>query len=88
MLKRKDPDRIIRKSSEKYNVIAAEWRKEVYFMLKGSITKEEQFKEILMQLDNELRFRQAKNTYEKIMVIMFDNVSIHKTRAVINWLKT
>ena len=35
-----------------------------------------------MQLDNELRFRLAKNTNEKRMVIMFDNASIHKTKAV------
>ena len=34
MLKGKDPDRIIRQSSERFNVIAAQWRKEVYFMLK------------------------------------------------------
>ena len=62
MPKRKNPDRIIRNSSERYNVIAALWRKEVYFMLKRSTTKEEQFKEFLMQLDNVLRFRLAKNT--------------------------
>ena len=35
-----------------------------------------------MQLDNELKFRLAKNTYEKRIVIMFDNASIHKTKAV------
>ena len=35
-----------------------------------------------MQLDNILRFRLAKNTYEKRMVIMFDNESIHKKKAV------
>ena len=54
MLKRKDPDRIIRKNSERFYMIAAQWRKEVYFMLKRSITKEEQFKEFWIQLDNEL----------------------------------
>ena len=32
MMKGKDPDRIIRNSSERYNVIAAQWRKEVYYM--------------------------------------------------------
>ena len=40
-----------------------------------------------MQLDNELRFRLAKNTYEKRMVIMFDNASIHKTKAVKQLIK-
>ena len=87
MLKGKDPDRIIRSSSERYNVIAAQWRKKVYLMLKRSTTKEEQFKEFLIQLDNELRFRLAKNTYEKRMVIMFDNASIHKTKAVKQLIK-
>ena len=57
MLKGKDPDRIIRNSSERFNVIAAQWRKEVYFMLKRSTTKEEQFKEFWKQLDNKLKFR-------------------------------
>ena len=57
MLKGKVPDRIIRTSSERFNVIVAQWRKEVYFMLNRSSTKEEQFKEFLMQLDNQLRFR-------------------------------
>ena len=41
-------------------------------MLKRSSTKEEQFKDFLMQLENELRFRLSKNTYEKRMVIIFD----------------
>ena len=82
MLKGKDPDRIIRTGSERFNVIAAQWRKEVYFMLKRSSTKEEQFKEFLMQLDNQLRFRLSKNTYEKRMVIIFDNASIHKTKTI------
>ena len=82
MLKGKDPDRIIRTSSERFNVIAAQWRNEVYFMLKRSSTKEEQFKEFLMQLDNQLRFRLSKNTYEKRMVIIFDKASIHKTKTI------
>ena len=56
-------------------------------MLKRSTTKEEQFKDFLMQLDNELRFRLTKNTYEKRMVIMLDNASIHKTKAVKQLIK-
>ena len=87
MLKGKDPYRNIRNSSERFNVIAAQWRKKVYFMLKRSTTKEEQFKEFLMQLYNEIRFRLAKSTYEKRMVIMFDNASIHKTKAVKQLIK-
>ena len=80
--KGKDPDRIIRTSSERFNVIAAQWKKEAYYMLKRSTTKEDQFKEFLMKLNNELRFRLTKNTYEKRMVIIFDNASVHKTKEV------
>ena len=37
-----------------------------------------------MQLDNEVRFRLAKNTYEKRMVIMFDNASIQRQKQLSN----
>ena len=87
MLKGKDSDRNIRKISERFNVIVAQWRKEIYLMLKRSTPNEEQFKEFLMQLDNELRFRLAKDTYEKRMVIMFDNTSIYNTKAVKQLIK-
>ena len=30
----------------------------------------------------ELRFRLSRNTYEKRMVVMYDNASIHKTKSV------
>ena len=52
------------------------------FYVKSSTTKEDQFKEFWMQLDNELRFRLSKNTYDKRMVIIFDNAGIHKTKSV------
>ena len=52
------------------------------FYVKRSTTKEEQFKEFWMQLNNELRLRLTKNTYEKRMVIMLDKANIHKTKAV------
>ena len=57
------------------------------FMLKRSTTKEEQFKEFWMQLDNELKLRLAKNTCEQKMVIMLDNENIHKTKAVKQLIK-
>ena len=44
MLKGKVPDPIISNGSERYNAIAAQWRKEVYYMLKRRITKEERYK--------------------------------------------
>ena len=56
-------------------------------MLKRSTTKEEQFKEFWIQLDNELRLRLTKNTYEKRMVIRLDNAIIHKTKAVKQLIK-
>ena len=65
MYKGKDADRIIRTSSERYNVIAAQWNKETYFMLKSQTTKEDQFWEFLKLTDIELRFRLSRNTYEK-----------------------
>ena len=37
-----------------------------------------------MQLDNELRFRLTKNRYEKRMIIMLDNASIHKKKKLNN----
>ena len=66
-------------------MIGVQWRKEVYFMLKRSITKEEQLKN--NSIRNELRFRLAKNTYEKRMTIILNNESIHKTKAVKNLIK-
>ena len=55
------------------------------FYVKKNNYKEEQFKQFWMQLNNKLRFRLAKNTDEKRMAIMLDNISIHKTKAV-KWL--
>ena len=55
-------------------------------MLKRSTTKEEQYKEFWMQLENELRFRLTKNTYEKRMVIMFDNEVFIRQKQLNNWV--
>ena len=79
-MKGKDPDRTIIKSSERFNENCNTVENGSLFYVKRRNTKEEQFKEFWMQLDNKLRFRLAKNTYEKRMVIMFDNVNIHKTK--------
>ena len=35
-----------------------------------------------MELDKELRIRLDQNTYEKRMIVIYDNVSIHKTKKV------
>ena len=35
-----------------------------------------------MELDKELRIRLDQNTYEKRMIVIYDNVSINKTKKV------
>ena len=77
-----DAERVIRPSSQRFNVIAAQWNKEAYFMMKSKTTNEDQFRDFIKLLDKELRSRLAKITYERRMVVMFDNVSIHKTKEV------
>ena len=77
-----DAERAIRHSSQRFNVIAAQWNKEAYFMIKSKTTNEGQFWDFLKQIDKELRYRLAKPTYERRMVVMFDNASIHKTKEV------
>ena len=45
-----------------------------------------------MELDKELRIRIDQNTYEKRMIVIYDNASIHKTKKVriimkkLNWV--
>ena len=77
-----DAERVIRPSSQRFNVIAAQWNKEAYFMIKSKTTNEDQFWYFLKQIDIELRLRLAKPTYERRMVVMIDNASIHKTKEV------
>ena len=77
-----DAERVIRPSSQRFNVIAAQWNKEAYFMMKSKTTKKDQFWEFIKLLDKQLISRLAKITYERRMVVMFDNASIHKTKEV------
>ena len=35
-----------------------------------------------MELDKELKIRLDQNTYEKTMIVIYDNASIHKTKKV------
>ena len=45
-----------------------------------------------MELDKKLRIRIDQNTYEKRMIVIYDNASIHKTKKVriimkkLNWV--
>ena len=49
-------------------------------MMKSKTTNEDQFYELVKLLDKQLKSRLAKITYERKMVVMFDNASIHKTK--------
>ena len=77
-----DAERVIRPSSQRFNVIAAQWNKEAYFMMKSNTTNDNQFWDFIKLLDQELKSRLAKITYERRMIVMFDNASIHKTKEV------
>ena len=43
MLKGWDAERVIRPSSKRYNVIAAQWNKETYFVIKSDSTNKASF---------------------------------------------
>ena len=77
-----DAERVIRLSSKRYNVIAAQWNKESYFVIKSDSTNEASFINFVLELDKELRIRLDQNTYEKRMIVIYDNASIHKTKKV------
>ena len=91
MLKGWDAERVIRPSSKRYNVIAAQWNKESYFVIKSDSTNEASFIKFVLELDKELRIRIDQNTYEKRMIVIYDNASIHKAKKVriiikkLNW---
>ena len=92
MLKGWDAEHVIRLSSKRYNVIAAQWNKESYFVIKSDSTNEASFIKFVLELDKELRIRIDQNTYEKRMIVIYDNASIHKTKKVkiimkkLNWV--
>ena len=54
-------------------------------MMKSKTTNEDQFRDFINHLDKELRSRLAKITYERRMVVMFDNASIIKQRKLSYW---
>ena len=77
-----DAERVIRLNSQRFNVIATQWNKEAYFMMKNKTTNEDQFWEFIKLLDKELISRLAKITYERKMVEMLDNANIHIIKEV------
>ena len=77
-----DAERVIRPSSKRYNVIAAQWSKESYFVIKSDSTNKASFIKFVLEFDKELRIRLDQNTYEKKMIVIYENASIHKTKKV------
>ena len=52
-----DAERVIRPSSKKNYVIAAQWSKESYFVIKSDSTNEASFIKFVLELDKNLRTR-------------------------------
>ena len=51
-------------------------------MMKNNTTNDNQFWDFIKLIVQELKLRLAKITYERRMIVMFDNASIHKTKEV------
>ena len=51
-------------------------------MMKSNTTNEDKFWGFIKLLDQVLKSKLAKNTYERRMIVMFNNASIHKTKEV------
>ena len=77
-----EAERVIRPTCKIYNVIAAQWNKEYYFMIKSDSSNEAWFWEFIENVNKELKFRLNKNTYDKITIVVYDNAAIHKTKRV------
>ena len=82
MQKSWDAERVIRPTCKRYNVIAAQWNKECYFMIKSDSSNEASFWEFIENVNKELKFRLDKNTYDKRTIVVYDNAEIHKTKKV------
>ena len=50
--------------------------------MKSNTTNEDQFWDFIKLFDQEFKLRLAKITYERRMIVMFDNASNHKTKEV------
>ena len=50
--------------------------------MKNFSTNEASFINFVLELDKGLRIRLDQNTYEKRMIVVYDNASIHKTKKV------
>ena len=51
------------------------------------MTNEEEFNRFIKEVDKELKFRISKNTYNKRLIIMFDNPILNKTYRIVKSVK-
>ena len=77
-----EAERVIRLICKGYEVIAAQWNKECYFMIKSDSLNETSFWEFIENINKELKFRLDKNTYNKRMSFVYDSAVIHKKKKV------
>jgi len=87
MKKGEPPSKIIRGSSKTYNTIAAQWKDEVFFIIKEEYSNGDQFAGYLKLLHSELQTRVAKAMLTKRTVLVFDNSGTHRTDRVMDVIK-
>ena len=58
-------DRVIRTTSDSYNINLAQWNKEVFAKVKYTMTNEEEFNEFIKEVDKELKIRISKTHITK-----------------------
>jgi transposase len=82
MPKASEPTQVMRPGGQRYNAIAAQWNREVYFSIKTVTTTKSQYCEFLKSLNRRLQTRLTKLQYECRTVLIFDNASIHTAKDV------
>ena len=80
-------DKVIRTTSDSYNIILVQWSKEVFVKVKNIMTNEEEFNEFIKKVDKELKFRISKYIYNKRQIITFDNAKFHKKDRIVKTVK-
>ena len=85
--KGKDAPKLIRKTNDRYNAIAAQVGKYKMFHIKKDTTKSINYIVFLKNLMKELKKLIGKNQFEYRTVIVCDNASIHITDDVHKFLK-
>ena len=49
--------RVIRTTSDSYNITLAQWNKEVFDLVKNTMTNDDNFNEFIQEVDKELKFK-------------------------------